>query len=179
MLYSFSELYCGESFSTSLPDSCSVLPSRPLLRRRGDADAIIQRVVFFLGWVRLSIQFAFRTGVCENYWHKAKDSVCLPGTDDGVCFLCAVTHLSLFIYISVWGGILFCSIIFIVRMWQWRILTINLETRRVKSNIINFYNFVIHMFLAKESLCSLAIFFGFYSHDLHSDVDMISTAFHW
>lgn len=109
---------------------------------------------------------------------RPKIQCVLPGTDEDVYFLCAEAHLSLFIYISVWGGILFCSIIFLVQVWQWRILTINMETLRVKSNIINFYNFVIQIFLAKEtwSLCSFAIFFGFYSHYLHSE---IRYDFHW
>lgn len=103
-----------------------------------------------------------------------RSDVSSPGTDDGVYFLrressVACRHLS---YISIRGGILSCSIIFLVQVWQWRILTIKMETLCVKSNIINFYNFVIQIFLTKEtwSLCYLAVFFGFYLHYLHSEM---------
>lgn len=172
MLYSFLELYSGESFSTSLPGSCSVLPSKPLLRRSGDADAIIQRVVFFLGWVRLSIQIRFSARVWKLLTRGQRSSVSFQGQMKMFIFyaqrlICPFSYISLFE-----EEFFFCSIIFLVQVWQWRILTINMATLRVKSNIINFYNFVIQIFLAKEtwSLCSLAIFFGFYSHSLHSEI---------
>lgn len=70
-----------------------------------------------------------------------------------------------------WGGILSLSITFSVQVWQWRILTIRKETLYEKSNIINFYTFVIGITLTKEpwSLCYLVVFFGFHSHYLHSN----------
>lgn len=109
---------------------------------------------------------------CGNYWHKAQDPMCLLQGQMMVFIFCVENHLSPVAYICVRGGILSCSIIFLVQVWQWRILTIKMETLRVKSNIINFYNFVIQIFLTKEtlSLCYLAIFFGFYLHYLHSEM---------
>lgn len=89
-----------------------------------------------------------------------------------IFMLCLENHLLPFTNISVRGRILPLSIIFPVQVWQWRILTIKLEALCVKSNIINFYIFVIQIILTKEtwSLCYLVIFFGFHLHYLHSNV---------
>lgn len=113
---------------------------------------------------------------CGNYRHKGKDPMYLLQGQMMMFIFCVENHLLPVAYISIRGGILSCSIIFLVQVWQWRILTIKMETLCVKSNIINFYNFVIQIFLTKEtwSLCYLAIFFGFYLHYLHSEMGYVS-----
>lgn len=90
-----------------------------------------------------------------------------------IFILCVERHLSPFTNIAVWGqDFIYLPIVFPVQVWQWRILTIIKETQCVKSNIINFYIFVIQIILTKEtlSLCYLVIFFGFHLHYLNLNV---------
>lgn len=145
------------------------LPSRPLLNAAvmpmllsKELSSSSDGCGFVFSWY--SVQ------QCGNYWHGAKDPMCLLQGQMMMFIFRVENHPSPVAYISVQGGILSCSVIFLVQVWQWRILTIKMETLCVKSNIINFYNFVIQIFLTKEtwSLCYLAIFFGFYLHYLHS-----------
>lgn len=96
----------------------------------------------------------------------------LPVIDDDIYSLCRVSSVTVHQYCCMGENSLSLSIIFPVQVWQWRILTIKMETQCVKSNIINFYIFVIQIILTKEiwSLCYLVIFFGFHLHYLHLNV---------
>lgn len=134
--------YSGESFSTS-PSACAPFAFSMAAKRRSDTDAIIQRVVFFLRWVKHFIHL-----INMLAWKLWTPKICS------------------------WGKTLSLSIIFSVQVWQWRILTIRKETLYEKSNKINFYTFVIEITLTKEpwSLCYLVVFFGFHSHYLHSNI---------
>lgn len=143
-------LYSGESFSTSHPGLCSICLLRPLL----NAAVMPMLLSKELSASSDGYGFSFSWSLvwCGlNCWHHTKDPVCPAG--DRWWYLLfiqrIVCHHS---PVSLYGEeFSFLSIIFPVQVWQWRILTIKIKTLCVKSNIINFYIFVIQIILTKET----------------------------
>lgn len=148
------------------------LPSRPLL------NAAVTPVLLSKELSTSSDGYGFSFSWSLVWWRwklltpRPKIQCVLPVTDDDIYSLFRESSVTIHQIHCTGKNSFHFPVIFPVQVWQWRILTIIKETLCVKSNIINFYIFVIQIILTKEtwSLCYLVIFFGIHLHYLTFNV---------